>query len=117
MRGCKVLLVEDDDELRRLYRTILSLTGCQVTEAANGLDALRKIEADLPDAVVLDLNLPHLSGVGVLSDLAQQTHTRHIPVVVVTASSESLDHLRVAAVLRKPVSPDELIATIKRFVK
>lgn len=79
-----LLLVEDNDALRRLYRTALLVAGYRVTEAANGLDALRKVDQEHPDAIVLDLHLPEVSGLAVLQDLKQQVQARSIPVIVVT---------------------------------
>ena len=109
-----LLIVEDDDDLRRLYLTALRAAGYDVLEAATGLDALRRIDAQPPDLIVLDLMLPKVSGFGVLYDLSAQAHTRSIPVIVVTGTSEPVESPRVACVLRKPVDPDDLIAAIER---
>jgi len=108
----KVLVIEDDDDLRILYNRSLGAAGFDVQGSANGLDALRRIDAERPDAVVLDLGLPYISGVTVCQDLSARASTRHIPIVVVTGSDEDLDWLEVACVLRKPVSPDRLIAAL-----
>ena len=108
-----VLVVEDDADLRRLYRTTLTLAGFDVVEAADGLDALRRMEACEPDLVVLDIGLPTLSGLAVQQEIAAHAYTRHVPVVVVTGTTMNLDHLDVACVLRKPVDPDDLMKTIR----
>src|SRR3954470_8541447 len=108
-----ILVVEDDAPLRAMYRTALRLAGFFVQEAANGLEALRALEADPPDLVVLDLGLPGVSGYAVRAELAAQVHTRHIPVVIVTGQ-EPGDLMEVACLLRKPVVPDELVATVRR---
>jgi CheY-like chemotaxis protein len=107
-----ILIVEDDAELRRMFRTALSLDGYSVVEAGDGLDALRQIEERPPDLIVLDLGLPTISGVGVQQEIAAHAHTREIPIVIVTGSTMALDHLDVACVLRKPVSPDELLKAV-----
>jgi two-component system, OmpR family, response regulator MprA len=65
-----ILLVEDDDELRRMFRTSLLLEGYEVLEAGDGLEALSRIDRELPDLVVLDLMLPSLSGVAVRQEIA-----------------------------------------------
>lgn len=109
-----LLVVEDDEDLRKQFRTTLALAGYAVNEAATGLEALRRIDADPPDAIVLDLGLPDVSGFGVLYDLSVQAHTRDIPVVVVTGSVEKLDHIDVACVLRKPITPEQLAETVHR---
>lgn len=109
-----VLVVEDDAELRTFYRTALAFAGYDVQEAGTGLDALSSVDRRLPDIVVLDLMLPSLNGYAVLEELAAQATTREIPVVVVTGSAAPLDDLNVPCVLRKPVTPEQLITAIER---
>jgi twitching motility two-component system response regulator PilH len=109
-----VLIVEDDSDARRLFRVALSLAGFAVREAGDGLDALRSLDADPPDLVVLDLGLPLVTGQTVQAELAARAHTRHIPIVVVTGSPESLGDAQVACLLRKPVSPDDLVETVQK---
>lgn len=110
-----VLIVEDELDLRGLYRTALMLAGYDVTEAGDGFEALKHLDTSIPDLVVLDLNLPHLDGRAVRQELAAQVHTRNIPVVVVTgASGPDLDHIDADCVLNKPVTPDRLIQVIRR---
>lgn len=114
MRNKRILIVEDDADLRRLFRTALSLAGYDVEEAGDGLDALRLIESRLPDLVVLDLVLRSLDGVSVQQEMAARAITSRIPIVIVTGSDIPTDALPVACVLRKPVMPDTLIATVKK---
>jgi CheY-like chemotaxis protein len=108
----RVLVVEDDLDLRRMFRQALVLAGFDVHEAGDGLEALRAIDRDGFDAVILDLGLPILSGYVVRQEIAAQPHTRQIPVIVVTGRPGPHDQLDVSCVLRKPVSPDRLIQTV-----
>ena len=108
-----ILVVEDDSDLRRLYRAALTFAGFDVQIVGDGLDALRRIDTDPPALVVLDLSLPVISGVVVQQQIASSALTRDIPVVVVTGSPEKADGLSVACVLAKPVSPERLIRTVK----
>lgn len=112
MRGKRILIVEDNTDLRRMFRTALSLAGYEVDEAGDGLDALHLIDNRPPDLVVLDLVLRALDGLSVQQELAARSVTRHIPIVVVTGSSLNTDALDVACVLHKPVMPDELVRTV-----
>jgi DNA-binding response OmpR family regulator len=112
--GKRILIVEDDVALRRLYRTALAFAGYEIQEAADGLEALHIIDNHPPHLVVLDLNLPTVSGFVVQQDIAARAHTRHIPIIIVTGTSESLDGLELPCVLRKPVSPDDLIDTVRK---
>jgi two-component system, sensor histidine kinase and response regulator len=108
-----ILIVEDDDDLRRLFRTTLTLAGYAVFEADNGLDALRRIDHSPPDLVVLDLMLPTISGFAVQQEISAQSYTSHIPIIVITGSAIELTGVNVACVLRKPIEPDELLAAVR----
>lgn len=109
-----VLVVEDDDDLRAMYGFALRTDGFLVREAGDGLDALRILDEDPPDAIVLDLGLPIVSGHVVRQEIAAHAHTRSIPVVVVTAADVTMESLDVACLLRKPVWPDRLIEAVRR---
>jgi len=112
-----ILIVEDDHALRYMYRTALALAGYAVKEAGDGYDALRMIDRDPPDLVVLDLILPTISGLAVRQEIAGQVLTRNVPVVVVTGSSLPVDERSVACLLRKPVLPDALVATVEKCLE
>jgi len=109
----RVLLAEDDDGLRTMFRIALSAAGFHVDEARDGIAALRRIDADPPDAVILDIGLPLLSGVSVRKDLTAHAHTRDIPVLVVTGSTGHFEALNVNCVLRKPVSPEQVVDALR----
>jgi DNA-binding response OmpR family regulator len=108
-----ILVVEDDADLRRLYRTALTLAGFIVQDVSIGMDALRRIDAEPPDLIVLDLMLPDISGVVIRQEIAAHAHTRNIPIVIVTGSNLDVRDLEVPCVLRKPVTPEELVRTVQ----
>jgi DNA-binding response OmpR family regulator len=112
-KSATVLVVEDDPPLRRMYRTALMLAHFDVIEADDGLAALQFLDNRAPDLVVLDLVLPTMSGLIVQQEIAAHAHTRNIPIVIVTGSDLSLDHVDVPCVLRKPVSPDALVDAVR----
>lgn len=85
-----VLVVEDDDHLREIFATNLTLSGFAVRQAANGMDALRFVDAAPPDVIVLDLGLPQVTGLDVLHEIKSHVHTREIPVIVVTGRDVSV---------------------------
>lgn len=114
MRQKRVLIVEDDADLRRMFRTSLALAGYDVDEAGDGVDALRIVEDRLPDLIVLDLVLRALDGISVQQELAARAITRQIPIVIVTGSTIATHGLPVACVLKKPVMPDELVRTVQQ---
>jgi two-component system OmpR family response regulator len=112
MRRKRILIVEDDTDLRRLFRTTLAMAGYDIEEAADGVDALRLVENHAPDLIVLDLVLRSLDGVSVQQELAARPVTSRIPIVVVTGSTIDTETLRVACVLHKPLMPEELVKTV-----
>ena len=113
MEAKTVLIVEDDQATRRMYRTALGFGGFEVIEAADGMSALHILDQRRPDIVVLDLMLPMLSGLVVQQEIAAHASTRNIPVVIVTGSDMGLDHVDVPCILRKPVTPDQLVAAVR----
>jgi CheY-like chemotaxis protein len=108
-----ILVVEDNDDLRRVFGDALKSAGFAVCEASDGPQALHCIEDAAPDVVVLDIGLPTLDGISVREELAAHPHTRHVPVIVVTGEDVDLARLRQTRVLRKPVMPSELIAAVR----
>lgn len=112
-----VLIVEDDPELRTLYRTALALEGYAVVAVADGLDALRHIDADPPDLMVLDIGLPLVSGADVQREVAAHAETCRIPIVVVSGNTHGLDHSDFACVLQKPIDLDTLVQAVERCLR
>lgn len=113
MKPKRILVVEDNEDLRALFRDALSAAGFDVTEAGDGLQALQRLHNDLPDLVVLDLRLPMLSGV----DVHESIRSRDVPIVVVSGSPEDLGDRPVECVLTKPVMPEQLVTTVRRCVR
>ncbi len=91
----KVLLVDDEDQLRRVMKDILERDGFVVEEARDGIQALDQVDKFGPDVVVLDLNLPGLDGYGVLSHLRSRPATVNLPVMVLTAKGDEDNEVRV----------------------
>jgi CheY-like chemotaxis protein len=115
MRRRTVLVVEDDDDLRKSFAIALSLDGFAVLEARSGFEALRLLQTRAsPDMVLLDLGLPGVGGHDVLADVRAHASTQHIPVVVVTGFDGEFNDLDVECVLRKPVTTATLIETVRR---
>ena len=113
----KVLLVEDEDTLRRVMKDLLEREGFTVFEAADGVMAIDQIDRTAPDIVVLDLNLPRLDGYGVLSHLRARAATADLPVIVLTAKGDEDSEVRVfeygaSDYLTKPFRPRALSARL-----
>jgi CheY-like chemotaxis protein len=109
-----VLVVEDDAATREMYRQALTASGHRVVAVADGIGALRHIEVELPDVVVLDLVLPRVGGHDVYKELRAHPESRHVPVIIVTGSDASeLEPSTVRFFLRKPVSPEALARIVE----
>jgi CheY-like chemotaxis protein len=93
--GTCVLLVEDEDQLRRVMKDLLERDGYTVAEARDGVQALDQVDRFAPDVVILDLNLPGLDGYSVLAQLRSRAATRAIPVMVLTAKGDEDNEVRV----------------------
>jgi CheY-like chemotaxis protein len=94
-RGACVLLVEDEEQLRRVMKDLLQREGYTVAEARDGVQALDEVDRHAPDVIILDLNLPGLDGYGVLAQLRSRPATREIPVMVLTAKGDEDNEVRV----------------------
>jgi len=94
-QGAGVLLVEDEEQLRRVMKDLLQREGYRVAEARDGVQALDEVDRFAPDVIILDLNLPGLDGYGVLAQLRSRPATRDIPVMVLTAKGDEDNEVRV----------------------
>ncbi len=115
----KVLVVEDDDDLREVVTQTLRRKSFEVVSARDGQDALEKLERDPSfSLILLDLMMPRMSGWEFRRRQLADLRLREIPVVVMTATT-SLDEAAIQAddILRKPISFASLIATIERYAR
>jgi CheY-like chemotaxis protein len=108
----RVLVVEDDSPLAHLYCTALALRGVGAVRAADGMSALRSVEQERPDVIVLDLMLPSVNGWTVLRELGANPSTQDIPIVVVTGVDPAPSLPDAVAVLSKPCDPDHVARVV-----
>ena len=111
----KVLIVEDNSDVRRLYAIGLNQRGFEVKLAANGAEAVERVRSEKPDVILLDWVMPLMDGSEVLASLGGNQRTESIPIIVVSgqAAPENLDR-RIRSWLTKPVSLDQLVDEIHR---
>jgi len=94
-KGAMVLLVDDEDQLRRVMKDLLERQGYTVVEARDGAEALDEADRHAPDIIILDLNLPGIDGYSVLSQLRSRPATRQLPIIVLTAKGDEDNEVRV----------------------
>lgn len=114
----KLLVVDDEKLIREVIREYGEAEGYEIVEAENGIDALKILEKDQIDLMILDIMMPKLDGYSVLRELKN----RSVPVIMLSARSEEFDKLMgfdlgTDDYMTKPFSPKELMARVKSILK
>ena len=114
----RVLVVDDDEVIRRLIAVNLQLEGFEVTTAVDGEDALGMVHEVRPDLVTLDVVMPRLDGIRTAARLRADPRTRGLKIVMISACAQSSDLARareagVDAYLTKPFDPERLLAVVR----
>src|SRR5258708_37417799 len=112
----RILIVEDDTEVRRLFAMGLNQRGFEVKLAANGAEAVERIASERPDVVLLDWLMPLMDGGDVLDRIALHRHERSIPIIGISgqpAPPTSLLDPRIQRWLTKPASITHLVPDIR----
>lgn len=117
----KVLIVEDNELNMKLFHDLLTAFGYQTIQTRDGMKALELARAEMPDLVLMDIQLPEVSGLDVTKWLKSDPELAGIPVIAVTAFAMKGDEQRIReggceAYLSKPISVASFVATVKRFL-
>ena len=118
----KILVVEDEEDIRELLRYNLSKEGYQITSAVSGEEALKNAKMLQPDLMILDLMLPGVDGLEVCRRLKRDSRTQHLPMVMLTAKGEEADivtglELGADYYITKPFSPRVLFARVRAVLR
>ena len=118
--GKRILVVEDQEDNRRILRDLLASAGYEMIEAENGEEAIRRA-ALIPDLILMDIQLPELDGYEATRRIKANPQLRHIPIIVVTSYALSGDEEKARAAgcdayVAKPYSPRQLLAKIREFL-
>jgi len=121
LAGRRVLVVEDVLENLRLFRAILQLEGAQVLEAASGREGIEIATREQPDIILMDMQMPEMDGLTASRLLRAEPRTRHIPIVVITASAMDEDRRRALEAgcdgyISKPIDPVIFGSQIAEFL-
>jgi CheY-like chemotaxis protein len=119
-----ILVVEDEDDLVRYFRTLFEDNGYRVVTAKDGVEAIERLRSEPPDLVTLDINLPNKSGVRVYRELKEDDHLRRIPVLMVTGTlpefKDFISRRRQVpppdGYLEKPVGVGDLLKEVERLL-
>jgi CheY-like chemotaxis protein len=116
----KILIVEDNSDSREILGLFVTKIGHQVIKACNSKEAITYAEAELPDLIFMDMDLPDADGIKTTAILKKNPKTSNIPVVALTAWMSELwrekaSKVGIVGYLLKPVSPQTLKQTIQKF--
>lgn len=114
MHDIRVLIVDDEPDIRATVAAMLEIEGYIVAEAANGAEALLAIEQRAPDVILLDMRMPVLDGWGFAAELRRRGH--RTPIVVMTAARDAAhwaSEIAAAAFVSKPFGFDDLIGAVE----
>ncbi len=117
----RILVVEDDPDLRRILKLQLGSRGFEVTEAENGAEGFQSIQAEIPECVILDLMMPIMDGFGFLKRVRSITDTKDVPILILTASEDERNRVRgfqyqADAYMSKPYDLDKLSAEVDKLL-
>lgn len=115
VEASKILIVEDNEKNMKLMRDLLQFHGYTTVEADNAEDGIKLAIADIPDLILLDIQLPGMSGIEALKVLRQDSKTASIPVIAVTASVMTHDRKKLLEVGFDDYQPKPL--EIKSFIE
>jgi two-component system cell cycle response regulator DivK len=116
----RILVVEDQEDNRRIVRDLLSSAGFELIEAVTGEEGVQRAEETVPDLILMDIQMPVLDGYEATRRIKASAKCRHIPIIVITSYALSGDAAKAIAAgadayVAKPFSPRELLAKIRQF--
>ena len=117
----RILVIEDQEDLRAILRDLLTATGYEVLEARNGIDGVAKAEAERPDLILMDIQLPQLDGYGATRRIKALSGLQRTPIIAVSSFAMKGDEERARdagcdAYVTKPYSPMQLLGLVQKFL-
>ncbi|OFZ99478.1 MAG: histidine kinase [Betaproteobacteria bacterium RIFCSPLOWO2_02_67_12] len=117
----RILVVEDQEDNRRILRDLLSSAGFDLVEAVNGEEGVRMAVLHRPNLILMDVQLPLLDGYEATRRIKANADLRHIPIIVVTSYALSEDEAKARAAgadayVAKPFSPRQLLAKVRELL-
>ncbi len=117
-----ILIVEDDQHIRKLLNILIRRDDVVIDEAVEGLEARQKLLDNHYDLVILDLMMPHVDGFSLLKEMREREETAQVPVIIVSARSEDRDLMKGYSMganyyITKPFEPHDLIHSVELILK
>ena len=120
----KILIIDDEEDVRTYLSTFFSDNGLSVISAVDGKEGVQKAVAEIPDLITLDVSMPEESGVRALRDLQNNEVTKNIPVIIVTGVSTDIKRFIESrkqvhppeGFFEKPIDRDELLKKVKELL-
>ena len=117
----KVLIVEDNELNLKLFSDLLVAHGYAVEAVRDGRDAIERARASKPDLILMDIQLPHVSGLDLIQQISADAELRHVPVMAVTAYAGHGDEERIRAAgarayISKPITIVRFIEAVKSLI-
>jgi Flp pilus assembly CpaE family ATPase len=120
--GAKILIVDDQPLMLRVTGYPLLAEGYDIITAENGADALKKVQTERPDLVILDIMLPDISGLEVCQDIRNKLKLDHLPIIILSGRDQVSDKVKgleagADEYVTKPVAPAEMVARVRRLLQ
>ncbi|MEI7671291.1 MAG: response regulator [Deltaproteobacteria bacterium] len=120
----RILIVDDEDDIRTYLSTLLEDHGYETTQARDGGDAMQKVQTEPPDLITLDVSMPEKSGIKFFREMRTDSRWKHIPVIIVTGVSEDMKKFissrhQVPApdgFVSKPIDRGEILDLVRRIL-
>jgi two-component system cell cycle response regulator DivK len=118
----KILIVEDNELNMKLFHDLLESKGYDILQTRDGMEALKVARAHMPDLILMDIQLPEVSGLEVTKWLKEDDNLKRIPVVAVTAFAMKGDEEKIReggceAYIAKPISVTNFLETVEQFLR
>jgi len=120
----KILVIDDEDDFQHIVGQVLRDKNYSVTYAGDGVEGLEKIETEIPNLILLDINLPRMSGIEVLKRIRghESIIVKNLPVVMLTVRKKDEDQIKgldngADDYITKPFKPEELLSRINAVLK
>jgi len=118
----KILVVDDDDTILLVFRTHLSKAGHTMETAIDGMEALKKVTSFKPELILLDINMPRMSGFEVAKRLKENPETKNIPIFIMTSLKQEINikkayELGIEEYITKPTNVEHLKLRINKFLE